>query len=297
MCEAEGDNIPLFLQYWWWETVCLGKDWDVLLVRDGNTVLGALPYVTDRKLGFRFVLQPQLTQYCGPWLRHAGDQATFDRLFTLLRALRYDFLQFNLSPAVYGLALMHGFEVSQRRTLRIEDLSDLDKVYGEFDKKKRQKPIAKAEHELQWVQDISPRQFAEFHHAYWSRRGESDLLSVPFMERVICSAVEHGHGFLSGLRDCQGRLHGASFDVFDSNEAHALMSALDKDHHPGTRPLLFWKSICRYASLTKVFDFEGSMDPGIAYSYELYGARPASFVRITHCRNPLLGLLMKLKRR
>lgn len=297
LCETEGDNIPLFLQYWWWNAVCDGKDWDVILVRDGNVVIGALPFVVVKRMGFRFILQPQLTQYCGPWLRHPGDQSTFDRLFVQLRTLRYDFLQFNLSPAVYGLTLMRGFEVSHRRTLRIEDLSDLDKVFNGFDRKRRQKRIVKAEQELEWVQDVSPRQFAEFHHDYWFRRGEADLLSVGFMERVISCVLDHGSGFLSGLRDSQGCLHGASFDVYDSNEAHSLMSALSLNHHPGTRPLLFWKSICRYASLTKVFDFEGSMDPGIAYSYELYGSIPTAFVQITHCRNPLLGLLLKIKRR
>ena len=31
LCETEGSAIPLFLQYWWMETVCEGKQWDVLL--------------------------------------------------------------------------------------------------------------------------------------------------------------------------------------------------------------------------------------------------------------------------
>ena len=37
LCEAEGSRIPLFQQYWWMETVCEGKQWDVLLSqRDGR---------------------------------------------------------------------------------------------------------------------------------------------------------------------------------------------------------------------------------------------------------------------
>lgn len=297
LCETEGENIPLFLQYWWWETVCYGKEWDVLMVCDGDSVLGALPYVIDRKMGFRFVLQPQLTQYCGPWLRRQDDQATFDSLVAQLRGLRYHFLQFNLSPAVSRLVLSPDFEVTPRRTLRIDDISDPDKVFKGFDRRKRQKPIVKAEQELEWVHHVTPRQFAEFHHDYWSRRGQTDMLSVSFIEHVVSCAMERGHGFLSGLCDSQGRLHGASFDVYDSHEAHALMSALGKDHHPGTRPLLFWKSISRYSTLTQMFDFEGSMDPGIAYSYELYGAKPVDFFQITHCRAPLFRMLMKFKRR
>ena len=74
LCETEGSAIPLFLQYWWMEAVCEGKRWDVLLVHDrqGNP-LAAMPYLISSKMGLRYVLQPQLTQFNGPWYSAAVD--------------------------------------------------------------------------------------------------------------------------------------------------------------------------------------------------------------------------------
>ena len=62
LCEAEGSRIPLFQQYWWMETVCAGKRWDVLLSERDGVIEGALPYLIGKKLGLRYILQPQLTQ-------------------------------------------------------------------------------------------------------------------------------------------------------------------------------------------------------------------------------------------
>ena len=75
LCETEGCAIPLFLQYWWMDTVCSGKQWDVALARDTQGhITAAMPYLIGSKMGLRYVLQPQLTQYNGPWYRPDADR-------------------------------------------------------------------------------------------------------------------------------------------------------------------------------------------------------------------------------
>ena len=53
LCETVGSQIPLFQQYWWMETVCAGKEWDVLLSERDRVIEGALPYLIGRKFGLR----------------------------------------------------------------------------------------------------------------------------------------------------------------------------------------------------------------------------------------------------
>jgi hypothetical protein len=53
--------------------------------------------------------------------------------------------------------------------------------------------------------------------------------------------------------------------------------------------------IAKLSSLTRSFDFEGSMVPSIAYSYSLYGAQPTTYFQLTRCPNPLLRALIKKK--
>ena len=44
LCQTEGSRIPLFLQHWWMETVCAGKQWDVLFATDAQgAITAALP--------------------------------------------------------------------------------------------------------------------------------------------------------------------------------------------------------------------------------------------------------------
>lgn len=55
------------------ESVCCGKRWDVLLAERDGRICGALPFLCGSKFGMRYVLQPQLTMFTGPWLAADAD--------------------------------------------------------------------------------------------------------------------------------------------------------------------------------------------------------------------------------
>lgn len=298
ICETEGLYIPLFLQYWWMETVCEGKQWDVALAYDSDgAVSAALPYLIGRKMGLRYVLQPQLTQYNGPWYRPDADIADataqlVKRIDSLHLAL---FLQ-NFSPAIADLDGWRHYDISPRPTYRLDDISDPERVFRGFDPRKRQRQIRKAEGLLHVDDGLSPQDFARLHSEYWASRGKKDLLSQDFITRVVATALGRGNGMLLAARDEQGRIHGARFVAYDADCAYALLSALGKDgHHNGTSAFLFWNIIQRLSSTTKSFDFEGSVDPGIAYSYSLYGSHPAEYHQVMGCKVPFLKKILKIQ--
>lgn len=279
------------------DTVCVDKHWDVLLVRDeAGRVTAALPYLIGSKLGLRYVLQPQLTQYNGPWYRTGCDRATATAsLISQLSALRLIVYRQCFAPAVGLPAGWDGYSSTERRTYRLEDISDPNLVFSLFDKSRRQRQIRRAEKVLSPVEDLSPEAFAAFHEAYWRSRGERDLLSQQFIIRVVSAALQRGQGLLLGLRDCGGTLQAARFVAFDENCAYALLSALHPNHPNGASALLFWLIIQRLSGRCRSFDFEGSMDPDIAFSYSLYGARPATYYEVEHCSNPLVRFLLNHK--
>lgn len=297
LCETEGHNIPLFLQYWWMDTVCHGKQWDVALAldRQGN-ISAAMPYLIGSKMGLRYVLQPQLTQYSGPWFRTDCDQTHATRqLCNHFRKLRLTLFNQNFAPSVTVLNGWEGYRSTPRITYRIEDIGDPQQVFAHFDKRHRQRQIRHCEHLLHPV-ELSPTDFAAFHTRYWQSRGEKDLLSSEFMTRVIGTAQQRNQGLLLGLQDDHGILRAARFVAYDSRCAYSLLSALHPEGHPnGASPLLFWHMIAKLSSLTRSFDFEGSMVPSIAYSYSLYGAQPTTYFQLTRCPNPLLRALIKKK--
>ena len=279
------------------ETVCYGKRWDVVLIQDKEgEIIAAMPYHYGSRLGLRYILQPQLTQYSGPWFRPGTDTAaTAQQLVSHLRRLRPLFFQQNFAPGTPIDSAWDDCTVIQRPTYRIEDISDPQQVFDNFDKQRRQRPIRRAEKKLHAV-SLSPENFANFHAAYWASRGQHDILSHDFIVRVIQTAIDRSQGILLGVADEEGKLHAARFVAYDDQCAYSLLSALNPEgHENGASAFLFWLIIQHLSEHTRSFDFEGSTDAGIAYSYSLYGAQPATYCHLTRYATPLLRPLLKNK--
>ena len=62
------ESMPLFLRAWWLDAVCGVDNWGVSIVEKGGRIEAALPYFIDTKLGMKYLIQPPLTQFLGPWL-------------------------------------------------------------------------------------------------------------------------------------------------------------------------------------------------------------------------------------
>ncbi len=35
-------NMPIFMQPWWMDAVCAGREWDVILIKDGEQILSLI---------------------------------------------------------------------------------------------------------------------------------------------------------------------------------------------------------------------------------------------------------------
>lgn len=280
------------------EAVCCGKRWDVALAHNNSgDIIGAMPYLLGKKAGLRYIVQPQLTQYNGPWYSSGdrNEQVFADsQLRTHIRSLRLTLFQQNFAPGRTALDGWKEYTLTPRVTYRLEDISDPQEVFDRFDKSRRQRQIRRAEKSLFADPDITPELFARFHTDYWQSRGEKDLLSQDFMVRTINAAKQRGQGILLALRDSEGTLQAARFVAFDDNCAYALLSALHPQHPNGASALLFWLILQQLSGKCRSFDFEGSMDPNIAFSYSLYGAQPTTYYQLTRCSIPFLRKLLKI---
>lgn len=306
LCENE-PSIPLFLQYWWMETVCKDKTWNVLLYAENGEITAAMPFLFGKKLWFRYVLQPQLTQYSGIWYKPRNFRTENDRLsyekkvinsfVEELEKMKISCFQQNFSPRFTNWLPFYwkGFSQTTRYTYQIQDLTDLDAVFAAFDVKHRQKRIRKIDESYTTVFDISPSEFYAFHKEYWQARGKDDLVSEEFVVNLCTRAMERGNGMLVGLAGADGKKVAMRFVVFDGECAYALLSARRPDSENGVSELLFWRILQSLSGKTRVFDFEGSMDEGIEHSYRLYGAKQVPYLQITKCGSRLFGLLLRMK--
>ena len=56
---------------------------------------------------------------------------------------------------------------------------------------------------------------------------------------------------------------------------------------------LVWALITDLYGRTDIFDFEGSMDPGIAHFYRSFGSTETPYFEVTRCRPGFLKYLLK----
>lgn len=293
MCETEGARIPLFLQYWWWETVCRGKRWDVLLCERDGKVRGAMPYIDGRRLGLRHSLMPQLTMFTGPWLADVADREALDDLWRQFVTCRWTLCKVRLSPeltaAGYAMPTHLGFKAEVHYTYRFDPIRPLPELMAGASQLRR-RDYRRLDSVLSLDEAVSPQEFADLHVTYMERQGKRDLLEHSLIVHVCTEAVAHGSGMVVGARDADGNLHDALFVVYDSECAYMLMCARGAEAPRNSMSFLIWKAIEIMGSRTKVFDFEGSMEPGVEEYYRSFGPQKVNLQQLSRCRLPFMKI-------
>lgn len=287
LCEREDLDIPLFQQFWWLEAVTsLGKRWEVVLSYDKKgAVSAALPFLLGSKLGVRYILQPQLSQFGGPYYcpsvarlgdaqRLPAEQYAANQLIDQLHALHPLFYQQSFSPSVTNWLPFYwrGFHQTTRYTYRLNDLSEPDRLFRAFNRNERQRRIRRLISQCHCV-DLSPNAFALFQDQCRRQAAQRNLLPSALVEHVCAAALRRRQGLVLGLTDNGGTLMAALFSPFDRHAGYFLVPALDSAYkNEGAMETLVWLTIQRLSSLTHAYDFEGSMSPGIERFYRSFGA-------------------------
>lgn len=311
LCETEGSKMPLFQQSWWMDVVCQDKEWDVALAWSGNQLLAAMPYLLRRRMGVKYVLQPQLSPYNGPYYLYPescttpSKRTTFEHhatehLLQQLEELNLCCFQQNFSPLVTNWMpfCWRGYKQSTRYTYVLPDITNPDRVFDTFDgPSQRQRKIRKQMPHLLLKEDLSPKAFIAMHQSYCVSRGRQDVLPQRLMEAVCNAAMERGQGVILSVQDKQGQTAAATFFVYDENCTHALIMAQNPENRvQNAADVLTWLSIQYFSSRSRSYDFEGSMQPSIERYYRSFGAQQVPFFEITRCRNPLFRLLLYMRK-
>jgi hypothetical protein len=70
---CENNQLPIFFQPWWLNSLAGKDNWDVAIYRKSNEIFGVLPYYHKKKLGFKFLGLPILSQHLLFVELEAGD--------------------------------------------------------------------------------------------------------------------------------------------------------------------------------------------------------------------------------
>ncbi|MBP5365188.1 MAG: GNAT family N-acetyltransferase [Bacteroidales bacterium] len=289
LCELHPD-VPLFAQYWYMECVCKGKEWNVILIRDGEgQIVASMPYLLVNKYGMRAVMQPVLSQTNGVWIADADHRSQEEKTnicnaiiqkISELR-LKWFFQNFDSRFDCFDPFLNAGFRLSQRNTYVIEDIGDLQAVFAAFSAAK-QRHIRKAERnglKVDW--QMQPGEFYDFHSQTLMQRGKVNHNSREVEVGLCQSALALGKGVIARITDTDGRTHAALFVVWHSDTAYYLIPATDERYKAsGASTLVVWETLKYLQGKVRRFDFEGSMIESVAHSYRQFGTAEVHYFQV-----------------
>lgn len=304
-CKSEPE-MPVFSKYWWLDAVCGSNNWEVILLEENNKVIASLPYYLTTNKGLRSIKMPVLTQKLGPYIKYPKNQshlkrASFEKkvLIEIINKLpKFDSFAQNFDCSVKNWLPFYWnkFEQTTRYTYVLDDLSDLEKIYSSFDRSKK-KNINKSEKIVEIKYDLPAVQFYENHKMTLKKQGREISYSMNTFLRIYNNSYQNDSGRTIYAIDDSGFIHGALFVIWDENSAYNLISTIDPDTRNSGAASLLVKEIIKFSSsVTKRFDFTGSMDENIEQSIRKFGAFQVQYFKVYKTNSGFLKIIDFIKK-
>jgi len=295
----------IFCRSWWLEAVC-GTAFEILVVRKGDEIVAGMPLPRTRKLIWRGITMPPLTQTLGVLLapqdgakyvsRLSGEMAVLRALVDAIPAV--DVFRVNTHHTVTNWLPFHwaGYSQTTCYTYVFGDLSDTEALFGEMAPTLRNK-IRKAEKggiRVEHTDDIAT--FLELNRKVFSRQGAALPYGEDVVRRLDAACKQHDARTILVARDSAGRPHSAVYVVHDGRCMYNLMQGGDPDlRSSGANPLAMWRSIERAHELELSYDFEGSMLESVESFFRSFGAVQKPYFEISRVRSVTAQAVLGLR--
>lgn len=289
------EYLPVFMHPWWLDAVCAGKEWDVLIAEDAEgQIKGVMPYLLRKRAWLRYIVMPQMTQSGGIWVSPdvTGDKwktaEVCRQIAEQLSAMKLAYYYQQYLPGSLCVDAMRGlgFKTRERVTYRVDDLSDLDALIDSFSKNKRrqlQKALS-----LHVERGMNPEDFYRFHTRCLRARKRQCSYSREFLLVLERKAHRLKQCEILSVCNADGVPYAAAFLVWDKHYMYYLIPAYDSAFRDSGASALLVLEAMKLAREKHVhFDFEGSMDRGIAKHYKQFGSTPYTYYSVEKYYKPL----------
>jgi hypothetical protein len=300
----ENANIPLFHQPWWLEIVSNGN-WDVVLSNDRNgNITAALPYTWAEKYFKLLSLQPVLTPYLGiiyfypPDIIKRTSKYSFENEHAnnIIRdfpgKFMYLYHNFTIDFKNWFSFFNKGYIQTTRYTYILENIKDRESLWSGFTNTlKRQIKIAENHYSIHESEDVLlvfsfMKKSLKAQKVKWFLTDDLILkldkeLSKRRLRKILVA------------KDKEGQPISAMYLCWDNSKAYLLALGLNKDENDSNSvKYLIWEGIKKASVYVDVFDFEGSMLPGVERLYRSYGAEMTPYFVLKKYKNKLVRLLL-----
>lgn len=298
--ETEYAN-SVFEQPWWLNIVAEGC-WDVCTVEKDGKMIARFPYVMFGK----WIRNPKFTQTLGIWMdeslknfERGNSQLVKQKevLGKLLEQLpKHKGISITLDSSLsYVLPFRwHGFRIEPTFSYRIEYDDNWEEIKGKFGKHIK-RDVTKALNRGIVVETSSKdyKAFLTLLDMSFERQGRKNPMNPEMVMRILSEAIALGHGELMLAKDEEGNVHSGAFFLYDDKVCYYLFGGQNPQYKSSSaQDLLLYKGIEFGASVSKAFDFEGSMIEGIENFFRKFGGKQVINYHIS--RQPLIREILDL---
>ncbi len=281
---CDENNIPLFSQYYWLDAVCGEENWNVIIIEINGNIIASLPYYLNRiEAGFEIRKAP-LTQNNGVYFYYpngikydrkiAFEHKVLDMIIDEIEKLeivsyrQYFHYSFENWLPFYWM----GYTQSTRYTYVIEDTSNLETIYREFNGNIR-KHIKKAKKIVKVYYDLNYKEFYDLNMKTYERQDFEIPYSFELFEKLYKNLEKHDCVKILYAKDKDNKIHSSALFAYDNTSVYYLMSGSDEKYRSSqSLTLLIYEGIKIANQLGKKFDFEGSMKKNIEKFFRQFGA-------------------------
>lgn len=287
---AAQEYMPIFMQPWWMDAVCAGKEWDVLLAEDeAGEIQGAMPYLLRKRAWFKYIIMPQQTQIGGIWVTPevTGDKWKTAEVCRQIKeqmdtmGLAYYYQQYLPGSLCVDAMRGLGFKTKERVTYRVDDLSDLDALIASFSKNKRrqlQKALSLHADRTMEIED-----FYRFHARCLASRKRKISYSREFLLVLERKAKREGQCQIISICNADGQPYAAAFLVWDKHYLYYLIPCYDPAFSDSGAGALLALESMKFAREQHVhFDFGDPAEKFTAKDMKQFGAQAVKYHSVEH---------------
>ncbi len=274
----------VFEQPWWLDTVAPEK-WKEILVKEEGRIIARWPIV---EMGWGIGM-PKLTQTLGFWLDDKvlkSDKYLYERKritnLLLHQVYKYKNIKVTLDHNVNYFLPMYwdDFVIQPCISYRIIDLSDLEQIYDRFSKNvKRNINTARRKVDIKTIDNIEF--LIQLLEKTFNKQNRKLPISKDLVRNIYISSKENQSSRLLYALNREGNVISGCLFIFDKNVCYYLLPGNDpKYSNTGANALLIWEGIRFASTVSKSFDFEGSMIEGIENYFQQFGGTPIVYYQI-----------------
>jgi hypothetical protein len=261
---GEADRRTIFQSHWWLEAVTRGQ-WNEVTVRSNARVIGALPYVVQKRAGFTVLGMPPLVHTMGPCIDPGGGKprsrqskftAILDELLAQLPR-SHGFHQ-RLDPSVGNpLAFLdRGYRIGVQPTIRIGSGSTIEEIWRGM-KDKTRNAIRRSQECLEVIECKDPEWLSHFYKANIALSGRQMNVDLSVLRDAYSAALSRDRVQILVCQNSQGPV-AAIMLVWDKQYAYYILGTRSP-HVPlsGAQSLLLWEAIRITRMRALGLDFDG----------------------------------------